>query len=324
MTDMNNFEDFFNEDPWADIEEPIYPLGRKLFVRDDRFWVSINQKSELVFFVQEDGAYDIKEPKQLKDLVFNVEKDQKYTRLVYVLTDDLLKDKFSTIVKHVAYNSSSLTGQKFLEEVTKEIISWADFLRPSRRGLTHAELIGLWGELYILTNILPDIFSIQDSVRFWIGPEGKKQDFTVHKLAIETKTTLSGDGDIIKISSIEQLHKITEELYLMHVFINLSESENGKSLRDMYKDILIKTNDDTQLKNHFEVKISSIYGKATEDQLDEKFNFISFDLYQVTDEFPKITSEVVSSSIIKAKYNINTASLLSFKVEKELKDLLNE
>jgi hypothetical protein len=321
---MSNFDNFFNEDPWAEISGPIFPMGRQLYVKDQRFWVSINDNGEYVFFVHEEGLHEINEVKDLSDLDVQVEFPGKGTMLIYTLKDEILKDKFSTIIKSVAHNTSGFNGKKLLEEVSKEVLSWADFLRPSRRGLTRSELIGLWGELYILSEILTQTYSIDDSVRFWIGPEGKKQDFTLNNLAIETKTTLSGDGDSIRISSLDQLNKITEELFLMHVFINLSDSSSGNCLKNMYEDLLKKIGDDTHLKNIFEVKISTLYGKATIDQLDERFDFIKYDLYQVSEDFPKITFENTSVAITRARYSINTAALLPFKVEQELSELLDE
>ena len=320
---MTNFDDFFNEDPWAGIDKPIYPAGRQLYVKDQRFWVSVNDNDEYVFFAHEEGVHKIKEVKDLADLNIEIEFTGGGTRIIYTLTDEALKNKFATIIKSVAHNSSKYSGQKLLKEVSKEILSWADFLRPTRRGLTRSELIGLWGELHILTKTLPEIYSIHDSVRFWIGPEGKKQDFTLNNLAIETKTTLSGDGDSVKISSLEQLSKITKKLYLMHIFINLSDSSTGNCLKDMYDDILSRIGQDTQLKNRFEVKISSLYGKATTEQLEEKFEFIKYDLYQVNEEFPKITSKNISIAITRARYTINTAALLPFKIEQGLKKVIS-
>ena len=324
ISPMSEFDNFFNEDPWAEISGPIFPLGRQLYVKDQRFWVSINDNGEYIFFVHENGMHEIKEVKDLSDLDVQIEFTGGGTRLIYTLTDEALKDKFSTIIKSVAHNSSGLSGKKLLEEVSKEVLSWADFLRPSRRGLTRSELIGLWGELHILSRILPATYSINDSVRFWIGPEGKKQDFTLNNLAIETKTTLSGDGDSLKISSLEQLSKITEELYLMHVFINLTDSTTGDCLKNMYEDILQRIGDDTHLKNVFKVKISYLYGKATAEQLDEKFNFIKYDLYQVHEDFPKITAENTPIAITRARYNINTAALLPFKIDLELHKILDD
>ncbi len=321
---MSEFDNFFNEDPWSDIEGPIYPLGRQLYVRDQRFWVSINSDGEYIFFIHEEESHELNKSKDLGDLKVEAQSSNEGTRLIYTLTDASLKDKFSTIIKSVAFNTSPYHGKKLFEEVSKEIISWADFLRPTRKGLTRSELIGLWGEMYFLLDVLPSKFSLYDSVRFWIGPEGKKQDFTLNNMALETKTTLSGDGDAIKISSLEQLTKITDYLYLIHIFLNLSDEETGNSLRKIYEKIVLEIGDDTRLKNLFEVKMSSLYGKATEDQLDEKFDFLKYDIYEVDENFPKLTHHNTPSGITKLKYTINTASIAQFKIDNEIEDVLDE
>ena len=80
---MSEFDDFFNEDPWNDIDGPIYPLGRQLYVRDQRFWVSINQEGEYVFFVHEEGSYDIRDNKDLTDLNIQIDTSDGGTRLIY-------------------------------------------------------------------------------------------------------------------------------------------------------------------------------------------------------------------------------------------------
>lgn len=321
---MTEFDDFFREDPWAEITEPNYPYGRQLYARDQRFWVSINSEGEYVFFIHEEGSHKLNKIKDLGDLNARLETSNENTRLIYTLTDASLKNKFSTIIKSVAFNTSQYHGKKLFEEVSKEVISWADFLKPTRAGLTRSELIGLWGEMYFLMDVLPSKFSIYDSVRFWIGPEGKKQDFTLNNMALETKTTLSGDGDAIKISSLEQLTKITDYLYLIHIFLNLSDEETGNSLRKIYDKILLEIGDDTRLKNLFEVKMSSLYGKATEDQLDEKFDFLKYDIYEVNEDFPKLTQHNTPSGITKLKYTINTASIAQFKIDNEIEDVLDE
>ena len=57
----------------------------------------------------------------------------------------------------------------------------------------------------------------------------------MNNLAIETKTSLSGDGSLIRISSLDQLQKVTDKLYLTHIFINQSsEDALGKSLNDFF------------------------------------------------------------------------------------------
>ena len=163
---MTEFDDFFREDPWAEITEPNYPYGRQLYARDQRFWVSINSEGEYVFFIHEEGSHKLNKIKDLGDLNARLETSNENTRLIYTLTDASLKNKFSTIIKSVAFNTSQYHGKKLFEEVSKEVISWADFLKPTRAGLTRSELIGLWGEMYFLMDVLPSKFSIYDSVRF--------------------------------------------------------------------------------------------------------------------------------------------------------------
>ena len=56
----NNIQDFFRDDPWDLIKEPCYPEGRRLYLKDERFWVSMDENREILFFVQDKGADGIK------------------------------------------------------------------------------------------------------------------------------------------------------------------------------------------------------------------------------------------------------------------------
>ena len=87
----------------------------------------------------------------------------------------------------------------------------------------------------MLTKLLSPVVGFGDALRSWIGQQGKKQDFTLNDLAIETKTTLSGDSNLIKISSYEQLQKVTKKLYLLRMQINKTEINEGFSLKSMYE-----------------------------------------------------------------------------------------
>ena len=82
--------------------------------------------------------------------------------------------------------------------------------------------------MYFLNHELSKVFPLEECIGFWIGILGKKQDFTVNDVAIEVKTTKSGDPNVIKISSMEQLEQITPKLYLTHLHIN-DASESSAS-----------------------------------------------------------------------------------------------
>ncbi len=321
---MNDIEKFFNDDPWQHINSPIYPNGQRLYQKDERFWVSMDASDRLIFFIRESGKYTIKKLPKLDGLEISIDHDSidGETMLVCTLTEPLLRDKFAIVAKDVAYNSSKLEGDVLLDECKTRIISWADFLKPSRKGLTKAEWFGFWGELYVLTQILKPSMDASDAVKFWIGPDGKKQDFTFNNSALEIKTTISGDPNSIKISSLDQLHKITEKLFLVHLHINFSNDVAALSLHDMYTSMENSLKDDIDAKTKFLNKASSLYGKASEEQLEDKFNFLAMETYEIKDGFPSLTSENTASAITSVKYSINPTSLKSYLAELNFEELL--
>ena len=320
MTDINNF---FNDDPWANISEPLYPNGQSLYEQDERFYVSMNASEQLVFFVIEPGRYNVENLPTLSGIEISIDKDfDGETRLICALTEPLLKDKFAIVAKEVAYSNTIYEGDQFLEECKNRIISWAEFLKPSRKGLRKSEWYGFWGELFTLTQIISPIIDFSDAVKFWVGPDGKKQDFTFNDSALEIKTTLSADANLIKISSLDQLHRITEKLYLMQLHINYSNDERALSLRDMYERAKILSANDTDTKMKFLHKTSKLYGKASEIQLEQKFNYLGKETYDVNDSFPKLTNENTQSAISAVKYDLNPSSLKSCLVDLDLEDIL--
>tara|TARA_A100001035_G_scaffold270998_1_gene258682 strand:+ start:16496 stop:17470 length:975 start_codon:yes stop_codon:yes gene_type:complete len=320
-TDMSEkFSEFFLDDPWKNMSEPNYPNGSRLYKNSWDFWVSINAEEELVFFVKTEGIFNIKKLPKLRNLSMSVDHFDNETRLVCALTDITLRDKFSLIAKKVAFKNAEYEGQQLILESLNEIQEWGNFLKPTRVGLTHEEYLGFWGELYVLSELLSPILGLGDALRFWIGPQGKKQDFTLNDLAIETKTTLSGDSNLIKISSYEQLQKITKKLYLLRMQINKTESTDGFSLKSMYEKV--KSLCDKDQESELIDKTKNLYNKASEAQLDEKCDCLRYYIYDVNDNFPKIIKEKLDQAITAVKYSINPNSLNDFEVKKTIAELL--
>ncbi len=314
------FSEFFLDDPWKNMSEPNYPNGSRLYKNSWDFWVSINAEEELVFFVKTEGIFNIKKLPKLRNLSMSVDHFDNETRLVCALTDITLRDKFSLIAKKVAFKNAEYEGQQLILESLNEIQEWGNFLKPTRVGLTHEEYLGFWGELYVLSELLSPILGLGDALRFWIGPQGKKQDFTLNDLAIETKTTLSGDSNLIKISSYEQLQKITKKLYLLRMQINKTESTDGFSLKSMYEKV--KSLCDKDQESELIDKTKNLYNKASEAQLDEKCDCLRYYIYEVNDNFPKIIKEKLDQAITAVKYSINPNSLNDFEVKKTIAELL--
>jgi len=322
---MNNYEDFFKDDPWSEITKPSYPEGRQLYMNDDRFWVSRNQEDQIQFFVHEKEIIEIKSIENLAGIEININTfNQRSSRLICTLISEesSVKDKFSIVAKDVSYDCSKYSGPQLFLKVQERIKSWANFLKPTQSGLSHSEFVGFWGELYTVSKLLMKWHVPTDAIRFWVGPEGKKQDITLNAMAVEVKTSLSGDPRTIKISSVEQLERITESLYLLHIIASPSDSDSGISLEMLYKECLGALSHDMNAETLFLQKTSELYGKSSKAQLGEKLAIVSLSLFDVNDDFPFITRDEIKEGITTVQYEILTSSLKEFDVTDNIKEII--
>jgi len=329
MKMTNNTDEFFRNNPWEVIREPIYPEGRRLYLHDERFWVSMDDERKILFFVQDKGAEKIKPLENLSGLQVSIEScsngDQRLVCRLESLEPELV-EKFATVAKDIAFYCSAYKGAQLFLKTQERIKSWANFLRPSRAGLTHSEFVGLLGELYVLSEHLITLLMPGDAVRAWIGPEGKKQDFTFGNSAIEVKTTVSGSQQTISISSLDQLDRITDKLYLMRVVASPSSDSSGFALRDLYEQCLQAVGQDIVAEGLFLQKVSELYGKANKSQRNDHFLIVSETIFDVDNSFPKLTRSAIGSAgsaIQEARYDIFVSAIRSFEVPIGVKDILS-
>ncbi|MDB4634103.1 PD-(D/E)XK motif protein [Rubripirellula sp.] len=321
----NDIKVFFQDDPWANINEPCYPDGRRLYLEDERFYVSMDDKRRLLFFVHARGGESVKPLENLEGLQVSIEGMKNgESRLVCILTDmdREMQDKFSTVAKDIAFHCSPFAGNRLFQKVQARIKSWANFLKPSRRGLTNSEFVGFFGELYSIAEQLFVAFTHSEVINGWIGPEGKKQDFSIGDVAVEIKASLSGDQQSVSVSSLDQLDQITEHLLLLRVIAAPAVDGEGVSLRELYESIVKSIEYDFATENNFLNKASVFYGKATDQQLNAKYKIIDESVYDVSEEFPKLTRGNVHNHIMDAKYSISVNAIEPFRKGTTVEEVL--
>lgn len=322
---MSKYDDFFDDNPWKNIIEPIYPAGHRLFLNDSRFWVSMDNDGKILFFIHDHYTGKLAPPECLAGVKINlVEYASNAKRLICTLTSNELelKSKFCIVTKDIAYKCKGLTGSLLFNKVIELLKSWANFLKPQRTGLSEPEYIGLWGELFTLTEIILPTHTPFNTMRFWVGPEGKKQDFTLNKIAIEVKTSFSSEARKITISSLEQLDVITEKLYLLHIVANPSEPQLGYSLKDLYDKSLSLISQDPQSEMIFLQKTSGLYGKANDKQLTSKITPIAQTLYEVSDSFPCLRHKDVPNSISGLCYDLLVSAIREFESKQSIEEVI--
>lgn len=322
---MNKYDDFFSNDPWESISEPCYPEGHRLYLDDNRFWVSMDEDGRILFFIHENSYHQISPPENLAGIKIDFIKYVNNTsRLICTLTsnDPDIKSKFSIVTKDIVYKCSGLKGGVLFRTVIKLIDSWASFLQPQRNGLSESEYIGLWGELYILVEFVLKNYSPLDAMSFWVGPEGKKQDFTFKDLAIEVKTSFSSDARKITISSLEQLELITKKLYILHVIANPSDNYLGLSLQELYEECKSYVKESLKCELIFLQKISDMYSKASLRQLNSKNLLLSETIYEVTDSFPCIRAKDIPVSVTGVKYDLLISGIRDYESKQTVEEVI--
>lgn len=325
ITKSDKYSDFFNDDPWVALNSLCYPEGRRLYLNDERFWVSADLDKRIMLFVHELGDLNLKALENLDSLEISIDNSfAGATRLCCTLVEDDcdLKNKFSIVAKDIAYNCSKFSGNELLSNVQLRIKSWANFLKPSRTGLTNSEYVGFWGELYVFSQYLLKLHSARNAVRFWLGPEGKKQDITLNTVAIEIKTSMSGDPQTIQISSIEQLEKVTPSLFLIHLIVSPSVDEHGFSLLELYEYSLKKVQHDMELETYFLNKVSKLFGKANNEQLNSSISIISENMFSITNNFPILRRNEIPLAITNVNYEIQISEINKFKSDISIEEVI--
>jgi len=320
---MSSYEEQFFKDPWEYITQPTYPKVNRLFSEDERFFVSINEKNQKLFVVQVPLIVNADIPSELNSVDVEIVKfDENKTRLLCVLTDDKYIENFTLVIKDVAHRCKEYSDESLIGKSIDRLYAWTDLLKPSRKGITDTAQRGLWGEMFVLREYMSNVHPIKDAVRFWVGQDKKKQDFTLNHIALEVKTTMSSSTPTINISSTDQLERVTDRLYLIQIFMNKGNEPDAISLKDLYEEINELIGDDTETKASFLLDLTKIYGKATEKQINEKFVFLDYDLYEIDDNFPKISVEDMPDAIRGIKYQIERSKISELKLEEPIESII--
>lgn len=324
----------FIKNLWDDEKLLMFPhTASPYYPKNGNCWVSKDsQTGQLIFFVRASGVHNSFKGKKYQkfNTIINTKLNEGETWLICTLLDTNLQEKFDLLAKSVARGTVTFSGSELIKKSIDIIEGWAQFFKLSRVGLTNEEFIGILGELYFLSNILKKHFDDNSCISFWIGPieddrSNSKQDFTFNNVAIELKTTSSGGSKNIKISSKDQLERVTDRLYLINLFINeTSNRENSFSLESLYKEIKNNLDDSSTAYLDFENKIKQFIAKATEEQLSKTFIHLRHIIYKVEDKFPRLDSETTPKGIFKVSYEISSNDIDQFIVKESIDDIINK
>ena len=237
-----------------------------------------------------------------------------------------LKDgKQREIFHHLCRNIIEATRAAKTEAGAVEVFlsrtwRWHWLLQGGRdERLSESGQIGLIGELRFLHQYLIPAIGAVASVNAWTGPFHHQRDFRIGGVYIEVKTRGRDTAAKITISSEHQLDTNgLDRLFLSVLEANstIGDDPDGITVTDLSEMVLEAIRkEDMSVVDEFENRLMAAGFNWEHDYSDSKWLLGAHSLYEVVDEFPRITSEMCRTGVSNVKYLIAPSECEPFRVD---------
>lgn len=215
---------------------------------------------------------------------------------------------FEVFCRRLVFVANSFGDEsRMIRAVRAEIDEWHEFLGRARRGMSLNQRIGLFAELTVL-RILIERVGPASALQQWVGPLHSSQDFSNHDAALEVKAVLNG-GRSVRISSEHQLSRVSA-LNLALVVVGVGEVEHGENLSSICRDI--ETNClggvDAEIFEFRRKLLMAGVSDPTQYEADS-WTVAEIEIFDVGEEFPKISAEELPESVSGVKYTLSLSGL---------------
>ena len=248
--------------------------------------------------------------------------------LELVLTDAQHHDIFDLLVRDLVEAAEQPWDEGVgVTRLLARLSDWQHLLRRlSPRGLSGEGQRGLWGELWVLREVVAPILGMRDAINAWRGPMGADQDFQMGPICVEVKTSAAHGLDRVPIASERQL-EVPEDVILILVGLSLdARVGHGETLADIIRAVRAAAAEAGGLSPLDDRLERSGYGVEDAD-LDEGtgYSVRSFEPFGVGPDFPKLVSTGLPAGISDVRYRVSLASCRPHRMsEQSLNELLRD
>ena len=240
-------------------------------------------------------------------------------RVEVTLLDQNYRDTFMVLVADiVSLVTSTETEDDGARVLVRHLGRWLHFLKHKRvRRLSRSRIIGLYGELTVLREILFGSVGVDDAVRAWTGPDGSFQDFQFPGVAIEVKALSSTQPQRLAISSERQLDdRGLGALVLAHLSIEVRQA-SGRTLPDLITEIDGILDGHPAAREQFDERLFTAGYHRVQAVLYEDLGFTdrTVHLYRVGPGFPRVLETDLSLGVGDVAYRIDATACAPFEIE---------
>lgn len=313
------------KNPWEEISIPpkdVNALRASSSHSLDFFWAKDHLGHYLFIYeyntISKGALNKIPELEGINAININLKND--ISRLILILIDITNWEIFMSLCQDLMRATKEITNsQTATSVILNRLIRWQEFLKKKRLDILSEEKIrGLLGELIFLHNYLFPQYGSGVSINFWIGPEGTPQDFNVNNSAVEVKCKLCGTSPSIKISSVNQLHSLMENLYLFVVTLGKATPDNVNAMN--LPSIISQISNELEIQsvvsfNKFQDLLLEAGYFFSEKYLDFNYIILEEKVYVVKEGFPRICPNDIIQGILNVTYNIDLNECLNYEID---------
>jgi hypothetical protein len=196
--------------------------------------------------------------------------------------------------------------------------TWQDFFKQyGARGLSPGAQQGLFGELWILNEVLARALSSGCGVDMWVGPTGANQDFELAGYALEVKTSSSNPLRVIRISNLRQLDDTCLQL-LRIVLVEAERHANGdQTLPWVVHAVRQQVRESAP---HQLARLNELLTDAGYLDRDEpRYSSVAYVVravrcFAVSEPFPRLTESTVPAGVGNVEYSVSLEALSAYEI----------
>ena len=239
-------------------------------------------------------------------------REDKRKAVEFSLIDDTETDIFYRFCEDIYDYTKNIKVEDSIKIINSRWNRWIEmFKNPHTLIMGEKEIRGLIGELVFLRDFMFDRYTLEKSIKAWLGPTGSHKDIEIDNTWYEIKTCYQS-SKYITISSIEQLDSN------MDGYLCIIELENSNKYVDGYLslnklvDQILKMITDEELKKEFMTKLANV-GYSYFDEYDNYIYYCKkINKYLVNNEFPRLKKENLPKEIATASYELLIPNLRGF------------
>ena len=303
------------ESPWNSMA-PSSQRRVNSQINHDIFWIT-DVNGNYGFCIRARKIPFVSNKIRLKGISILKRYNEEYVELFLVLNDKKDWQIFNVLCKDLIEVAKLYDNDERMINATEiRLKRWQQLLKHERnKEFPLEKQMGLFSELLCLKDTIAPKVGIKRAIKSWVGPDYDKQDFLLDNSIIEVKSYKTTKGDIINISSKEQLFSEKDPFYLLTYALTFSEQ--GDTVEDIVNSIkqVLTAEFDYDILDIFEIKLMD-YGFIPEIIVEplQNFKVDKTRAFYISDEFPRISPQNIMKQIISVKYAIDLSDCAEFEI----------